>query len=310
MKPTIKQKLIRSSIGILAAILLFFSAGVTLPVLDTSTDTYFRESITRAGVAYATCRVINASVSIIKDSSLELEPAGIGVSLAVGQILDPIDDMTERLSDVLVTAITSLGVQKLVYEISVTVAPPLCAVLLFAMSVLIWFENKRVFSFQQALLRILLLFAIVRFCLPLSSLANDFLHKHFFMEQISVANEELALASVELDKLKDFSLPEIDGVLGTIENSASFLKQKSIELNHVLVTTISNMGDIIENLLKLTFLYVGIFLVQVIVLPLLAFWILIKTTNALFHTHMPMLLHHPPPSKDDHAKTRRGVKKE
>jgi len=71
------------------------------------TDAYFREAITKAGVAYATCRVLNASVSIVKDSSLQLEPAGVGISLAVGQALDPIDDMTERLSDVLVTAITS-----------------------------------------------------------------------------------------------------------------------------------------------------------------------------------------------------------
>ena len=83
MKPSKKQKIIRSSIGVVVAILLFFSSGLKLPVLDTMTDAYFREAITKAGVAYATCRVINASVSIIKDSSLQLEPAGVGVSLAL-----------------------------------------------------------------------------------------------------------------------------------------------------------------------------------------------------------------------------------
>jgi len=301
MKTTIKQKAIKSSVGVLIAILLFISSGLKLPVLDTTTDAYFREAITKAGVAYATCRVINASVSIVKDSSLQLEPAGVGVSLAVGQALDPIDDMTERLSDVLVTAITSLGVQKLAYEISVSLAPPMFSICLFALSILIWFENERLISFQKIIMRILLFIVIVRFFLPISSMANEFVHNHYFADQISDANKELGLASVELDKLKDASLPEIDGFLGTIENSALFLKRKSIEFKNVLVATVSNMGDIIENLLKLTFLYVGIFLIQVIIFPLVAFWFLVKTANILFHKNIPVILHHSWPSKNENV---------
>lgn len=301
MKTTKKQKTIKSSIGVLLAILLFFSSGLKIPVLDTTTDTYFREAITKAGVAYATCRVINASVSIVKDSSLQLEPAGVGVSLAVGQALDPIDDMTERLSDVLIMAITSLGVQKLVYEISVSLAPPIFSIFLFALSILIWFENERLIFFQKTIMRFLLLIVIVRFCLPVSSMANEFVHKHFFADQISDANKELALSSVELDKLIDFSFPEIDGVLGTIENSASFLKRKSMEFKNALVATVNSMGDIIENLLRLTFLYVGIFLIQVIILPLLAFWFLVKTANTLFHTSTPLILDHSRPLKNENT---------
>lgn len=276
METTKKHKTIRSVAGIVIAILLFFSSGLRLPVLDTTTDAYFRESITKAGVAYATCRAINASVSIVKESNLQLEPAGLGLSLAVGQALDPIDDMTERLSDVLVTAITSLGVQKLAYEISVSLALPILSIFLFVLSLLSWFENDRLQSSQKTITRFALLIVIARICLPISSTANEFVDKKFFADQISDASQELTLGFAELDKLKDFSLPEIEGVLGTIENSTSFLKRKSIEFNNALVTTVSNMGNIIENLLKLTFLYVGIFLIQVIILPLLSFWFLVK----------------------------------
>jgi len=281
------------------AILLFCSSGLTLPVLDTMTDTYFREAITKAGVAYATCRVINASVSIIKDSSLQLEPAGVGISLAVGQALDPIDDMTERLSDVLVTAITSLGVQKLAYEISVSFVPRMLSIFLFALSILLWFENERLTSLQKTITRFIVLLIIARFCLPISSVADEYLHKHFFADQISGANERLAVGSAELDKLKDLSLPETDGVLGTIENSASFLKQKTTEFRNAFVATVTNTGDIIENLLKLTYLYVGIFLIQVVILPLLSFWFLVKTANALFHTNIPGILHHSQPLRNE-----------
>jgi hypothetical protein len=287
-----KQNAIKSCAGILISALLFFSAGVQLPVLDSRADAYFNEAITKAGVSYATCRVINATVSIIKESRLELEPAGVGLSLAVGQILDPINDMTERLSDVLVMAITSLGVQELTYELSLTLAPPIFALFLFVMSILLWFQNDRIVRLQKATMGILLIVGIARFCLPISSIANEFLHDNFFADQIADANNELAIGVADLDKLKDISLPEYDGFLEAIENSASFLKQKSIHFKDAIAVTVSNRGTIIENLLRLTFLYVGVFLIQVIILPLFIFWLLFKTINSLFYTKIPITVVH------------------
>lgn len=293
-KNSFKQNAIKSGAGILLSILLFFSAGTQLPVLDSKADAYFDDAITKAGLSYATCRVINATVSVIKESHLQLEPAGVGLSLAVGQILDPINDMTERLSDVLVMAITSLGVQELTYEISLTLAPPIFAVFLLVLSLLLWFQNDRIIRLQKATMSILLIIGIARFCLPLSSIANEFLQDNFFADQISDANNELALGVADLDQLKDISLPEYDGFMEAIENSASFLKQKSIHFKDAIAVTVSNRGSIIENLLKLTFLYVGVFFIQVIILPLLIFWLLLKTIHALFYTNIPMTVIHAP----------------
>jgi len=290
---TTKQKTIKSITGLLIAIFLFFSPVVKIPVLDSSTDAYFHEAITKAGITYATCRVINASASIIKESSLQLEPAGVGMSLAAGQVLDPIDDMTERLSDVLVTAITSLGVQELAYQIGIYLSPLLVSICFLVLSVLIWFKNERFSSLYRVTMNILLIVLVARFCLPVSSIANNYIYQHYFMKQISEAKDKLTLYSDEFDKLKEFTLPEIDGVLGTIKNSASFLEQKAIEYKNSLVDLGRNMNNLIENLLKLTFLYVGIFLIQVLFLPLLSFWLLAKIANSLFLTSIPIILQHP-----------------
>ncbi len=284
------RKIIKSLIGILVAVTLFYSAGVKIPILDKKTDIYFKNAITKASIAYATCRVINASVSIIKDSEIQIEPAGVGVTLAIGEILDPIDDMTERLSDVLVTAITSLGVQKLLYEISISLAPPILAFLLLALSLLLWFENEKIKRLEKIIIQFSLLIIIGRFCLPVSSVANEFVYNNFFANRIESAKTELAFGSSELDKLKNFSLPEIDGVMGTIKNSAAFLKKKTIEFKNALIATISRTGNIIENLLKLTFLYVAVFFIQVIFLPLLSFWFLVKIGNSLFNTNVPIII--------------------
>ncbi len=298
MKIRRNHNLLKSSIGIAMAVCLFFFSGIGLPVLSETTDAYFREAISKAGMAYATCRAINASVSIIKDSNLQLEPAGVGISLAVGQALDPIDDMTERLSDVLVTAITSLGIQKLVYEMSLSLVPPMLAVLLLMLSILVWFNNERLKLFQQTLVRFAFLIIVARFCLPMSSLVNAFVYHHFFAHQISEARKELAVGSADLEKLRELSIPEANGVFGTIKSGTTFLKRKTIAFKDAFLKTVSHMDSMVENLLKLTFLYVGIALIQVILLPLAVFWLLIKTANAVFPTNFPVVLHHPRPAEN------------
>ncbi len=274
------------------AIVLFVSPGVRLPILDRLSDVYFSEAIDKAVVAYATCRVINASVSIIQESYLNLEPAGMGISLAVGQALDPLDDMTERLSDVLVTAITSLGVEKLAYEIGVSVAPQVIAIFLLIFSLLIWFENEKIAALQKNTVRFLLLILIARFALPLSAIVNNYLQEHFFADEIAKTNKELQVGTAELDRLKELTLPEIDGMLGTIKNSTSFIQRKSAEFKDAFTATVNNSKNIIENLLALTFLFVGVFLIQVIFLPIITFWLLVKCANSLFGANAPIILQH------------------
>jgi hypothetical protein len=276
------SKAIQTLICLATAALLFFAGGARVPVLDASTDAYFRKAITTAGLAYTTARLVNASVSVVKESHLQLEPAGVGLSLAVGQALDPIDDMTERLSDVLVTAITSLGVQKLVHAMGVALAPRILAVLLVPLAILLWVKRPHLETFRRLLLRLLLLVAVARFCLPVAALINGYLDDQYFAPEIEAARSALALGSAELEKLSEVSLPEMDGVRGTLKNSAAFLQKKAIEFRDALVYTASNVGAIVDNLLKLTFLYLGIFVIQILLLPLAVFWLSIKTASALY----------------------------
>jgi hypothetical protein len=283
MDPKTKKTFVKSVIGILLSSVLFFSSGVQIPVLDSTADSYFKDSITKAGVSYGVCRVVNATVSVIQQSTIQLEPAGIGLSLAVGQIVDPINDMVERLSNVLVMSIASLGVQELAYEISITIVPQILAVLLLFLSFLLWSKNTRVVQLQKILMSVMVIAAIARFCLPISSIANEFLQETFFEDKIVAANEKLTASTADIDQLEDVSVPKLDGFLGTIGNSATYLKEKSVDFKNTIQVIMENKSVIIENLLRLTFLYLGIFVIQVLVLPLLMFWFLMRIVNSLFY---------------------------
>lgn len=249
---------------------LWFSESLSIPILDEKADNYFETAITRASVAYATTRAVNASVSVIQHSHLQLEPAGIGFSLALGQVLDPVNDMAERLSDVLVFSIVSLGVQKLGYELAYILAPKAWALLaLLAALVLL----ARAFGFLwggafKLILRSVLLLLLLRLLLPLSAIGSEVFYREFVDKQVSAANTEIqqqvtlikASQPIDVEQVAELSL--WDRARAFVDDAGSF-KQRLVLLSR-------NAEVLVANLLEICWRYVSLFVVQILVLPLLA----------------------------------------
>ena len=252
---------------IIVAALLFMLPALRLPYIDSNTDSYFRSTMAKAASAYGICRIVNASVSVVKESHLQIEPGGFGVSLAIGQVLDPLDDLAERASDVLVTSIASLGIQQISYEISVALAPPIIGGLLIILLILSQIKHRRARSVSSLMSRIIVVFVVARLCLPFSALVSGYLQDRFFNPQIAEAKAAISLSSPDPEILKT-------------------------EFSSTVATMTKNMGQIVENLLKLSWLYAGIFFVQVILLPILMFWGLVKIVNSLFGLNVPYIIRH------------------
>ncbi len=277
-----KAKFVRVGIFLLGAILLYLAPSKKLHIVDDRAQEYFSQSIERAGIAYASSRGLNALVSIVKETTVQLEPAGVGLSLAIGQALDPIDDMTERLSDVLVMAIVSLGLQKLIYELGVSIIPNvLCACFLF-LSVMSLFSQGSVASITRGSFNICMILVVGRFFLPLSAFLNEWMFDCYFQQYFTQSTDVLSMATGKFDHLKHFELPEIDGISGTIKNSAEMLKLKVTQLQEALSGMTENLGNVIDHLLRLTWMYLAVFIIQVIVLPLGMFWLLLRLLSHLF----------------------------
>jgi hypothetical protein len=289
-----KEKIIKSAIAVIAALLLFFVPDLKLPYLDSNADEYFESAMSKATVAYGTTRIINASVSVLKDSEVHAEPGGIGLSLAIGEILDPIDDMTERVSDVLITAIVSLGIQKLIFEIGISMVPKLLAIIIVLYTILFWTSYKRAESINQFLVRLGIVILVVRLFLPFSALVNDVLNVSYFDDRIEGAKVQLENYTYEITTVIDLEFPDGEGVWETISNSAEFLKNTTIKFKDALVTIVDNASIIVESLLQLTWLYFGLFVIQVILLPMLMFWVMVKLINNIFDTNLPVVLKHTP----------------
>ena len=71
------------------------------------TSENFKQSLTVAAVA----RGFNGLISVAQGPEVAIAPVGVGVTLTLGEVLDPINDLVERFSMLALIASVSLGVQ-------------------------------------------------------------------------------------------------------------------------------------------------------------------------------------------------------
>ncbi len=269
------KKLLSSLLLVLLSGATYLLSSVEIPVVDHQSEAYFDSALTGATLAYATTRGVNAVVSVLKESEIDIAPAGVGVTLAAGQILDPIDDMTERLSDVLVMAIVSLGIQRLGYEIGTAISFKAVAVLLLGFIPVIWFNQRARQTLPRLLLKSCIVLLALRFLLPISSLINDSLYQNVLQGRIEEAKQGLSIVSSDYEELSTIQPEEEGGFLSSLGNAGD----KIDEIRQAWSRIADNAENVISSLLTLTTMYIALFLLQVLLIPLGMLWLLLKLVN-------------------------------
>lgn len=279
------KKLFLSILVVTITLAVIVVADKQIPLVDSLSDTYFKETTTQAALAYATVRGVNGVVSVLKESQVELSPAGIGVSIAAGQILDPIDDMTERLSTVIVTALVSLGLQKLITEIGAAVPGHYAALVVLFLLIPIWLPSPNKDRYLAVLLKIYFLLLILRLIMPVSALISDSLYKNLLKAEIIQAEQQLASIFPGHDQLQNFNdFTDSDSI-----SSFSAAARDRLEQTKSLFSKISeNVETIIEALLQLTTMYVSLFILQVIMIPVALLWLMVLLVNRLLKSTVPV----------------------
>ncbi len=83
-------------------------------VLDQLVETYLNQSILNAVGIYAVSRGTNALVSVLQSVDMSI----VVFTISPGEVLDPINDMIERFSEVMTYALASLATQKILIELA------------------------------------------------------------------------------------------------------------------------------------------------------------------------------------------------
>ncbi|MCU7959614.1 MAG: hypothetical protein KZQ58_06365, partial [gamma proteobacterium symbiont of Bathyaustriella thionipta] len=221
-------------------------------------------------------RGVNAIVSVLKESQLQLSPAGIGLNIAAGQILDPIDDMTERLSSVMVASIVSISIQKTGYELGRHLSFFALGILLLFFIPLLWLRSYANWL-SAPLLKAVLLLLILRLLLPLSAAISSYAYTQLFAPQIEQALQELSSLSDQYSHSDPFSNSQESSVLDYFSSDEN---SQIEQLKQAFEQIFSRAEEIIHALLQLITAYSGLFILQVILLPLSLLWLMLRLLQA------------------------------
>ncbi|WP_114418387.1 hypothetical protein [Marinospirillum perlucidum] len=146
-------------------------------------------SLKDAAILYGIARSLNAAVSVLQ--TLEID-AIIG-SLAIGEVLDPFNDIIERFSQVMTTALASLAAQKVLMVLVSNQFFNLLLTLSYGLYLLIHLFSARL---APGFFRVFLVFAFIRASFALVVMVNALVDAAFIQQQ-EAEHREKSLALEE-----------------------------------------------------------------------------------------------------------------
>lgn len=248
-------------------------------VMDRGAETQYESMLKRALVTFALARTLNGVISVIQETEIALQPAGVGVEFSPGQILDPVNDLVERFSWVMLAASASLAVQRLLLEISgwAGMTMILAAVVIFWAVCLI---RPRGSYWRIAGTRMLAVAVILRFAVPVVVLATDTVYQVFLDPAYQSASGQVDTTRADLTRLHQREVAEASGEApsGSLGLSRWFSEtSERFRIRERLESYQSLFTDIAENLVEL----IAVFVIQTLLLPLLFLWGMVKVARRL-----------------------------
>lgn len=286
------------------ALILVVGALALTGIADDVSNTYAEKALTRALTTFAVARTLNGVISVAQGTEVALEPGGVGVMLTPGQILDPVNDLVERFSSVMLIASSSLGLQIVLLDIlSWWVLTALLIVCLVVAILLLWSPQLRRNKFITAIPRVALVLTIIRFALPVIIICTNFVFETFLETRHDAASTELSASAQKIESISaDADSTEPGGGQDDAQSeSGSFdfpgFDELASEVRESVVRMYSNASDWVrsnsvseriaglqESASQVTSHIIDlivIFLLQTVVFPLCFLWLFVEALKAI-----------------------------
>ena len=257
-------------------------ASTGLRGIDEQAEHYLNQALKQALATFTVVRGINGVISVLQNTGIAVSPAGVGVDLALGEVLDPVNDLVERFSWVMLCSLTAIGAQRVLMEIGqwMGVRVLLTAALLVLLAGL-WLPSR--FSFIRAAgYRLLIISLVVRFSMPLVCLSSDFVYDAFLRETHDQAAGALDIMGEEIKSVVPVSAGT-DGQeppAGVIERVKKVYDDAMDLVN--LGTRVESLKDTMADFVEYTVDLILVFLLQTVVVPLTTVWLMVKLLGGVF----------------------------
>jgi hypothetical protein len=222
-------------------------------ILDDLSAEFLNNSFTNAVVTYASARAINALVSVMQTATIEGSFIVAGASVTIGQVLDPINDAVERLSDVMAIAVGSIVLQKTLLAISSSLLFKVSLTLAGAALIISSFIKET--PWIQSLSKLFVFLVFIRLSLGAMLLLNHTVDNYYLSESIDNNQKELTELTSKLGGMQSKTKNDIELQIkklidrkDIINSSLMSLSAEKVEISNRMVDEEAELNRGIERL--------------------------------------------------------------
>lgn len=242
---------------LIPALLIALVALTWLQPLDQLALAHSEAGLKRSLTAFASARALNAVISVIQGTEVT-GGAFVNVTLALGQVLNPVNDLIEQFARLMLVVSVVFGAQLLLMKMGATWAVSLVLTLLAA-----WWLWQR-FRLERPspwLARLLVALLLVRFVVPVAAITSELSYQSFMADQFAVSQQAIESSTAAL------------GGVGSGTNSTT----RWWELREKLAEKIDELKADADRVVAHVIDLIVLFIMQTVVLPLLvllgAWWL-------------------------------------
>lgn len=261
----------------LLVLLLLLLVLVWTQPMDAAARDQVEAGLKRALTTFAAARALNAAISVAQGTEVALEPAGVGVTFTPGQVLDPVNDLVEQFSSLMLVASVSFGVQRTLLAVGGHwVISTAVTVLLLAWLWLRWRGSRRLDSW-------VLLLLLLRFAIPAATLGSEAVFQWFLSERYQASQAALSLGT---GQVSDLTLqPPVEPPADWSERAQRWWTQagSTLDVSARMEALKQSAAALTDHIIDL----IVVFLLQTLILPLGLLWLGWRACLALMDRRSP-----------------------
>ena len=234
-------------------------------------DDSFKQSV----IVFGSAKALNAVISLAQGTQINLP----FVTVAVGEILDPINDLVEQFSLVMLASMVSLGIQKILLNFVTT---DIYNYLLFTSIIIFNFWLFKRFTNDEKIrnlfFKITFILLFLRFAIPMMAYVNEVSYNYFVKPQYNIE---------ELNK----DILEVKDNVSKINQETITQKQDSSFFNKVLEKfdssyyekKVNEYKDAVDNSSQYIIDLIIVFIFQTIFFPIIFLFLLYSFVKSIFN---------------------------
>jgi len=177
-----------------------FIALAILTDFDKTGEVLINGSIKEAGIVFGVAKGLNAVISLAQGTEVGLP----GLTISIGEILDPVNDLVERFSLVMLASIVSLGIQKILMNFVVGQGFNTLLILSIVLANIWLFARFKNDTKARALFfKTTAVLIFLRFSISLLSMTSHYVYIHYVQQDYNIeqSKEEVKKTSEQIDEI-------------------------------------------------------------------------------------------------------------